>query len=83
MFAYNDRVCINVLINHEFFNRNRCDNTTRRSAHSGHSNSVSFHVRRLRRAMMASCVILLASGSDSSGSSSSIKSSSSSLASSS
>ena len=46
------------------------------SAHSGHSNSDSFHFLRFRNDSHVSLVITLASSSDSSGSASSIKSSS-------
>lgn len=55
----------------------KCRNTTRKSAQSGHSNSASFHCRRLRRAAKVVFAMSMASSSLSSGSSSLSSSSSS------
>ena len=55
---------------------NKSLNIARMSAHSGHSNSVSFHFLRFRKAAHVDLVNSFAESSDSSGSSSSIKSSS-------
>lgn len=61
---------------------NKCFKTTRKSAHSGHPDSDSFHLWRLRKAAHVSLAISRASGSDSSGESSMKLSSSSSASSS-